>query len=426
MTLITFGRSIKRRSAVFTRYTNVKTALVMSVVWLAPAITWSCTSEPPPPSRETAVAALGSPHAAGTSRDDLAKTVAAMEARLARRAEDAPAAVTLADALLRLTRVTGNAGLAMRAEAVLAQILAHDPEHYQARRLLAAVYLSQHRFRDAIGAAERCLQVRADDSWSYGVVGDAHLELGDYDRAFAAFDRMLELRPDAAGYARVSYARELQGDLSGALDLMKMALEATSPGDTEALAWHHAQIGSLHLAQGRLADAARAYAHAGHVFPGHPFALDGQARVADRQGRTSEALALVTARLAAAPAPAELAFSGDLLAKLGRRAEADRQYRLAEAAWRSDAPEPARLAVFLADRGWKLAEALQIAEAAAADRQDIFTADAVAWTAFKAGDLAKARAASKRALRTGTRDAAIRDHARLITAAASSPGKPAQ
>ncbi len=226
------------------------------------------------------------------------------------------------------------------------------------------------------------------------------------------------MRPDAAAYARASYARELQGDLPGALELMTMALEATSPTDEEAVAWHHAQIGSLHLALGRLTDAARAYAHALHVFPDHPFALDGQARVADRQGRTEDALAIVTARLGTAPTPAELAFSGDLLAKLGRTREADRQYRLAEAAWRSDAPEPARLAVFLADRGWKLTEALQIAEAAAADRLDIFTADAVAWTAFKAGDLSKARAASAQALRTGTRDAAIRDHARLIAAAA--------
>ena len=173
---------------------NVKTALVMSVAWLAPAMTWSWTSQPPPPQRETVVAALGSPHAAGTSRDYLRRRW-----RQWRRAwpggQNAPAAVTLADALLRLTRVTGNAGLATGAEAVLAKTLAHDPEHYQARRVLAAVYLSEHRFRDAIGTAERCLQGRRDDPWSNGVVGDAHLELGDYDRAFAAFDRMLELRP---------------------------------------------------------------------------------------------------------------------------------------------------------------------------------------------------------------------------------------
>ena len=406
MASITVPRSIDRLGI----------AVVLAASWLALGGSASCAS-PPSRTREVVVPALGSPRAAGTTRIDLTSTVAAMDARLASQPGDASAAVTLADALLRLTRVTGNAGLAMRAEAALGQSLARDPEHYQVRRMLAAVYLSQHRFRDAVRTAERCQQVRPDDAWSYGVIADASIELGDYDRAFAAIDRMIALRPGAAAYARASYARELQGDLTAALDLMTMALEATSPTDQEAVAWHHAQSGSLYLALGRLTDAARAYAHALHVFPNHPLALDGQARIADRQGRPDDALAIVHARLALAPAPSELAFSGDLLMKLGRPAEADRQYRLAEAAWRSDAPEPARLAVFLADRGWKLGEAVQIAEAAAVERDDIFTADAVAWTAYKAGDLTKARAASARALRTGTRDAAIREHAKLIGAA---------
>ena len=50
------------------------------------------------------------------------------------------------------------------------------------------------------------------DPVNYGVIGDAHLELGEYDEAFDAFDRMMELRPSAAAYARVAYARELQGN----------------------------------------------------------------------------------------------------------------------------------------------------------------------------------------------------------------------
>jgi tetratricopeptide (TPR) repeat protein len=381
------------------------------------AVVGAACAKPVPMPREMAIPPLGSPSASGTSREDLARTVAAMDARLAARPEDATAAVTLADALLRQARVTGNAGLASRAEIALQKVLARDPQHYHARRMLAAVHLAQHRFRDAIRAAERCLQVRSDDAWPYGVAGDAHLELGDYDAAFDAFDRMLELRPDAAAYARASYARELQGDLPGAIKLMTMALEATSPQDPESLAWHHAQLGGLYLAAGRLSDARREYEHADYVFPGHPLSLDGRAQVAAAAGRIEEALALVQSRLASAPTPAALALSGDLLATLGRPADADRQYRLADAAWRSDAPEPARLAVFLADRGWQVDEAVRIAESAAAERHDIFTDDALAWAYFQAGRLDEARAASARALRTGSRDRTLREHARVIAAA---------
>jgi cytochrome c-type biogenesis protein CcmH/NrfG len=117
-----------------------------------------------------------------------------MTARLSKKRTDAPAAVALADALMRQTRVTGNAGLAMRAEAALKVVLADEPMDYDARRMLAAVYLSQHRFRDAIREAERCQKARANDAWTWGVLGDAHIELGEYPEAFDAFDRMTALR----------------------------------------------------------------------------------------------------------------------------------------------------------------------------------------------------------------------------------------
>ncbi len=391
-------------------------ALVL--VCMMPAVAAGCARRAAPVP-ETPVALLGSPQGSPTGRDDLVRTVASMEQRLEARPADAGAAVALADAWLRQTRVTGNAGLAMRAEQVLQRALAHDPNHYQARRMLATVLLSQHRFREAIAAAERCRQVRPDDAWPLGVIGDAHLELGDYERAFDALDRMLATRPEAAAYGRASYARELQGDLEGAVRLMKMALEATSPRDVESVAWHHAQLGQLHLAADRLVEARREFEHAEFLFSGHPLAGEGLARVALASDDAARALELVNQRLAASPSPAELALAGDILTKLGRATEAERQYRLAEAAWRSDAPEPARLAVFLADRGWKIDEAVRLAEGTAAERRDIYTDDALAWVYFKSGQMDKAVAASARAQRTGSRDRTIREHAAAISRAAA-------
>ena len=102
---------------------------------------------------------------------------------------------------------------------------------------------------------------------------------------------------------------------------------------------------------------------------------------------------------------------------IGRPDDAARHFALAEQGWRSDMPEPAHLARLLArDRG-RAAEALRVAEQAAAGRQDIFTMDAVAWAAFRAGDMARAVEASRLALRTGTRDRALLYHAAAIAAA---------
>jgi len=146
----------------------------------------------------------------------------------------------------------------------------------------------------------------------------------------------------AAAYARVSYARELQGDLPGALRLMQMAVEATAPQDAESIAWHHAQIGHLYLQMGRIDEAEREYQHAEFAFPGHPFAADGLARVAAARGDYARALELATPHHAGLPTATEAALAGDLLTALGRTDEAERQYALAEAAGRkATSPAPA-------------------------------------------------------------------------------------
>ena len=365
--------------------------------------------------RETATPLAGAPGGTSTSRAALDDTVARMRARVTRTPGDANAAVLLADALLRETRVVGNAGLAIEAEHVLQGALKVDPEQYQARRMLAAVFASQHRFRDALAEANRCLTVRTDDAWVYGVMGDAHIELGEYSQAFDAFDRMNARRPNAASYARASYARELQGDLRGALQAMQMAAEATSAQDPESLAWHHAQLGHLYLELRQLTDARREFEHADYVFPDHPFAVEGLARVAATEGEYARALTILTRSLSETPSPATLALTGDVLTALGRTDEAERQYRLAEAAWQSDVPDPPRLARFLAEHGRRLDEAIRLGEST--DRQDIFTADALAWAYFQTGRLADAQAKIKIALSTGSRDRLIREHAAAIARA---------
>src|SRR6266851_714407 len=318
---------------------------------------------------------LGTPGAPRTSRKGLEQRIREMDVRLRQHPEDTGAALLFADALLRQTRVTGNPGLAVRAEQLLKRALTDDPANYEASRMLGALYLSQHRFREATKVGEKNRTVRPYDPVNYGVIGDGHLELGEYDEAFAAFDRMMALRPSSAAYARVAYARELSGNLTGALEAMKLAADATSPEDLEALAWAHSQVGDLYLQLGKLHEAKEEYATASHAFPGHPFSVMGYARVVAEEGDLDGALTLLRSLAEKSPTPDLAARTGDLLERLGRHEEAERQYALAETGWRVDAPEPKNLARLLADRGRKLDEAVEIAEAAAAERHDIFTED---------------------------------------------------
>jgi tetratricopeptide (TPR) repeat protein len=361
--------------------------------------------------------ALAGSRGVGTSREHLTQRVADLRAQLAKHPQDVGLAIMLGDALLRQARTTGNAGLAIDAERLLKRTLDGDVANYDANRLLAAVYLSQHRFRDAIAIAEKSRDERPSDPINYGVIGDGHLELGEYDQAFDAFDRMVTSRPSAAAYARVAYARELQGNLTGAIDAMKLATEATAADDSESLAWHRSQVGDLFVRLGKLHEAETEYMAASHAFPGHPFAVMGYAKVLIARGDRAGALTLLENLQRTAPTPDLAARLGDLYKQVGRDADAEREYALAEAGWRVDAPEPKNLARFLADHDRKIDEAVAIAEKAAAERDDIFTNDALAWACYKAGRADDARRAIAQALRTGTRDADILAHAAAIRGA---------
>ena len=361
----------------------------------------------------TTAATIGPSRSPMTTRDGLDARVAGMRGRLAANPDDVGAAVLLSDALLRVARLTGTADPSIEAEAALTKAARADPGNYDVLRAQGAVYLSQHRFREALTAAERCRELRPDDATNYGVIGDAHLELGDYDAAFAAFDEMMMRRPNAASYARVAYAREIQGNLPGALESMRLAAAASEGADLEGTAWYRSQVGELYLKLGKIAEAEQAFVIASHAFPDHPFAVSGYARILEATGKRREARQLLEDSLKHNPAPETYVRVGDLYEAEGRHDEARRSWALAEAAWR-EAPEPKSLARFLAERGEKVPEAVAIAEEAIRVRHDIFTEDALAWAYFKAGRLAEARAAIDRALRTGSKDPEIRRHAAAI------------
>ena len=373
------------------------------------------------PHREAPISigpAVGMPGAPPTSAAGLLQHISEMERRLRAQPHDAGAAVLLADSLLRQARATNDGRPAGRASVVLKAVLKEDPGQYDALRMLGAIDLSQHHFREALDVARRTQDLRPDDAWNYGVMGDALIELGDYSKAFDSFDRMMALRPNAAAYARVAYARELRGNLEGALQAMQMAHQATPVQDPEAQAWYAAQIGELYLKLEKFDDAIREYRRAVFVFPNYPQAVIGLGKVNAARGRRDEALAIYLEQLKRTPTLDLASRIGDIYAERGDVTASEHYYRLAEdLAGPAVAQTEANLALFLAERDRKLAEAVAIAQAVSATRDDIFTQDALAWAYYKVGRIDDAFAASGRALRTGTRDQRVRSHAERIRAA---------
>ena len=94
---------------------------------------------------------LGMPGAPPTSADGLRQRIDDMERRLRAETHDVGASVLLADALLRQARATNDGRPAGRAAVVLEAALKDAPAQYDALRMLGAIYLSQHRFGEALG-----------------------------------------------------------------------------------------------------------------------------------------------------------------------------------------------------------------------------------------------------------------------------------
>lgn len=356
--------------------------------------------------------------ASGTSRSELTSAVGAMTERLKKNPGDAAAVVSLSNALIRLQRVNHDGRAVIAAEEHLRAFLKSTPGHYEAHRMLAAVLLSQHRFGEAIAEANAAMAIDPRDAWNYGVAGDGYLELGDYERAFALFDRMGQAQPGPPAYARTAYALELKGDLHGALEHMRMAADGTSPNDAESQAWHYAQLGDLLFKLGRFPLARLEYERAEATFPGHPVAIAGLARIRMSDGDVTGARLLLQSQLAKTATPDLAAAVGELSLALGETTSADQYFQMAEqierGGWGNGARQPQAMARLLAERPGREQEAVALAEEAARSRADIFTMDTLAWAYYKSGRLAEAKTASAQALRTGTRDARIRCHAEQI------------
>src|SRR3954469_12201993 len=181
--------------------------------------------------------------------------------RLQAAVRRAPAAsaprVALAGEYLQRVRETGDVAVYQRAELLLRGVLAREPRNADALVALGGLALSRHDFAGGLGLAHRSQAGLA----ALPVMVDALVELGRYGDARRALQRLADLKPNLSTYARVSYLRELHGDLGGAASALDLAAAAGGPAPENAAAIDVLQ-GDLALVRGRPGEARRAYGRA--------------------------------------------------------------------------------------------------------------------------------------------------------------------
>jgi tetratricopeptide (TPR) repeat protein len=103
--------------------------------------------------------------------------------------------------------------------------------------------------------------------------------MGNYEKAVENSDKMVSIRPDIRSYSRISYLREIHGDYPGAIEAMKMAVDAGVYGD-EPSSWSRIQLARLYENTGDMPNAEMHYTIALDQRPGYAYAIAGLGRVA--------------------------------------------------------------------------------------------------------------------------------------------------
>ncbi|MBC5810049.1 MAG: hypothetical protein GIW95_04220 [Candidatus Eremiobacteraeota bacterium] len=260
----------------------------------------------------------------------------------------------------------------------------------------------------------------------FALLGDAEAELGNYSASEAAYARLRRIigATDENVATRQARVAALHGDSAAAAQgyALALALERQrSAPSPERIAWYSWQLGDAAFFTGDIATARTRYGDALTISPGYFRALASLGRLDAARGDYAAAEDSYAAAIRSLPDPTFIAELGDVYALAGDKKSAEREYALVELIGRlsriNGIMYNRQLAMFYADHDLNATEAYGKAKREYAVRRDIYGADAVAWTAFKAGDIAEARASILVALRFGTTDPRLFYHAGLIAAA---------
>jgi tetratricopeptide (TPR) repeat protein len=328
--------------------------------------------------------------------------------------------VELAAAYLQRARETFDPTLYNGADGLLRGVLAREPGNTGALVERAGLALSRHDFRLGLELARRAQRLEPSSTVALPPLVDALVELGRYGAAERTLQRLADRKPNLSAYARVSYLRELHGDLGGAASALALAAAAGGPA-AENVGAVEVLRGDLAVVRGRRASAQRAYTMALTLVPGYAAAEAGRARLAAAAGDLRGAVARWRRLVARLPLPEYAIALGEAELAAGRPRAARRDFALVHAEQallaRAGVNTDTELALFEADHGDR-ARGLALARRAWAAAPSVRSADAMGWALTRAGRPAEGAVWARRARRLGSADPMFAYHAGIAVRAA--------
>ena len=334
---------------------------------------------------------------------------------------DAKLLTALITAYLQKLRETGDGSYLERASQLVDRLSEGDGGTFNTLRLRNEIDLQRHDFKAVATRARSMTRDEPSDPGNWGNLGDALMELGEYEAAGQAYTRMFALRPNLASYNRLGFFHFVTGDAKGAIAFMRLAVEAGGEVP-ENTGWCEAELGDLYFKTGNLAEARTEYRSALTWFPGLHRAYAGLGKVDAAEGHIEAAVRNYEHAQSIVPLVEYASALEDLYRKQGQNQKAIAQQRLIDAIdtlGRARHEQTNRtLALILANHDRNLDRALELMEAEIPVRGDVYTWDAYSWVLFKLGRVEEARTASLKALRMSTPEPDFYVHAGKIEAVA--------
>jgi tetratricopeptide (TPR) repeat protein len=360
--------------------------------------------------------------------------------------------IRLGDAQLWRARRSGDLRHVVLAESAAYHVLEIDSTNVPALNLMSLALSIERRFEDVLYVQNWSIVCDLRNPESWGILGDAFMELGKYRNADSCYTRMAHLDQGLRSRSKMARWAFDIGDTDVALARMKEAVEIgeseleavteTSPGTTtqivrgeaalaedtvpEAaardLAGAYALEGTMLLARGRWEEALESATRSLAIIPGFVPARALEAEILRLERKYAESARIYEEIIATSEDPGFKSALARVYADKGRDLRAAALVREAKGEYEARLAEFANAtrseyAAFLLEWGLDLDKALSIAYEESRRGRSVYNYDLLAWAYYRKGRHELAWSSIACALRNGTQHPRILYHAAAIAKA---------